>query len=78
MPVIIGGDRPIRPCDICGVEDDLPRHMVSSPTGDGEQIRHLTCCAEVGCPAGTCDAQVAGTEGMSGEELLAHIMEEAS
>jgi len=74
----IGGDRPIRPCDLCGLEDDHPRHMVATPDGEGEQIRHLDCCAAAGCPSGTCADQVAGTEGLSGVDLLAHILEEAS
>jgi hypothetical protein len=73
----IGDGRPIRLCDVCGGMDDHPRHMVASPDGADEQIRHLDCCAAAGCPDGTCDALLENYTGSSGADLLAHLMEGA-
>jgi hypothetical protein len=48
-------------CDDCGVTDDLPRHhvMIGDPEAlpDGLRVesRHFRCCADRGCPDGTCD-----------------------
>lgn len=71
----IGGDRPQRTCDACGETDDWPRHMVASPDGEVEQSLHLDCCAAAGCPSNTCGDQIAGTEDLSGAELLEQILE---
>lgn len=40
------------------------------------QIRHLDCCAERGCPTGTCGPQLEAASGAKGEELLASIQKE--
>ena len=80
MSTNIGGDRPIRPCDLCGQEDDHPRHMVAVAVGEDaefEQIRHLDCCASAGCPDGSCERLLAGYSGTSGADLLHHLMEGA-
>jgi len=37
------------------------------------QIRHLDCCAQVGCPDGTCNELVDGADGKTGADLLAHL-----
>ncbi len=42
------------------------------------QIRHLDCCAEAGCPDGTCNEQIAGAEGKTGRALLDHVMQGAA
>lgn len=50
---------PVR-CDACGAEDTLPRHHVAvgnafSPEGGLTVVsRHFHCCAQAGCPDGTC------------------------
>ena len=64
------GDRPMRPCDVCGQIDDHPRHVQrTSPTT--LQIRHLDCCAAAGCE--TCVETEAATEGRRGQELIDHL-----
>lgn len=30
---LIGGERPLRGCDVCGGVDDHPRHVISGPPG---------------------------------------------
>lgn len=51
-------------CDACGVTDTLPRHHVMVPTADGPAIvsRHIACCAENGCPDGSCPPQAAASD----------------
>lgn len=47
-----------RRCDVCDETDELPRHIhdLSTPNdiGDLTQVRHIHCCAQAGCPSGTC------------------------
>lgn len=35
--------------------------------------RHMDCCAEVGCPDGSCDAVVAEAKGKTGDKLVSHL-----
>lgn len=35
--------------------------------------RHLDCCAQAGCPTGTCEPQVEGAPG-TGKQMLDHLM----
>lgn len=65
-------NRPLRSCDICGVEDDHPRHVYATDDG-GTQMRHMDCCREAGCPDGTCVEVTAGAEELRGDELLEHL-----
>jgi hypothetical protein len=37
------------------------------------QDRHLDCCREAGCPAGTCAEVTAGAEHLRGADLLDHL-----
>lgn len=42
----------IRPCSICGVADDGPRHVfgIFQPLpGQETEYRHPECCATTGC-----------------------------
>lgn len=73
----IGDGRPQRLCEECGQIDDHPRHMVASPDGTGEQIKHLDCCAAAGCPDGTCPDLLDGADGKTGADLLRHLLEGA-
>ena len=59
------GDRPIRPCDVCGQYDDHPRHVQKG------MIRHLDCCAASGCPV--CAETETVTEGRRGQDLIDHL-----
>lgn len=68
-------DRPTRTCDVCGAEDDHPRHVHGLDDG-GTQMRHMDCCAKAGCPDGTCDSTVSASGGLTGDALLAYITEE--
>lgn len=71
----IGGGRPIRFCPICRQADDHPRHVVFDDKG-ADVARHMDCCAEAGCPDGTCVALRAGVPAeVVGAEFLAHIQE---
>lgn len=48
--------RTLRECEHCHVVDDKGHHQVAVP-GDGGLVvvsRHFKCCAEVGCPDGSC------------------------
>lgn len=37
------------------------------------QLRHLDCCAETGCPDGTCTLVRQGAEDLKDDELVAHL-----
>lgn len=44
---------------------------INDPT---DQLRHIDCCAQVGCPDGSCDAiRRTGAEKLRGPKLLAHL-----
>lgn len=57
--------RPVRSCDVCGQQDDHPRHV------QGQVVRHLDCCAAQGCAV--CTETEAATEGRRGQELVDHL-----
>jgi hypothetical protein len=63
--------RPLRGCDICGIADTDPRHIVD--VGNTNQIRHIDCCRGAGCPDGSCDQVTAGAEELRGDALLEHL-----
>jgi hypothetical protein len=69
-----------RPCDVCGQVDDHPRHIVHVEekhpiTGqDLSLMRHMDCCAQAGCPDGSCDVIVDHAKGKQGEQLRAHVV----
>lgn len=65
-------ERPVRPCDVCGQEDDHPRHVLAMADGS-TQTRHMDCCREAGCPDGSCDEVTAGAEDLRGDELVAFL-----
>jgi hypothetical protein len=61
----IGGDRPLRVCDLCGGVDDHPRHSLAGtvpgqaawPAPSEDVVNQVLeaapadCCAAAGCPA---------------------------
>jgi hypothetical protein len=65
-------ERPIRSCDLCGGEDDHPRHVTALADG-GTLMRHMDCCREAGCPDGSCDEVTQGAEKLRGDELVQHL-----
>jgi len=65
-------ERPIRSCDLCGGEDNHPRHVIALADG-GTHTRHMDCCREAGCPDGTCDEVTKGAEKLRGDELVQHL-----
>ena len=65
-------ERPTRSCDLCGIEDTDPRHVIALEDG-GTLMRHMDCCREAGCPDGSCNEVTAGAENLRGEELIAHL-----
>lgn len=55
--------RALRECDECHEVDDLGHHQVVVPGDDGSMVvssRHFKCCAEAGCPDGSCHAILTG------------------
>lgn len=58
-------DRPLRFCDVCGQEDDHPRHVSATA------VRHLDCCAETGCEV--CALSEIENEGRRGQALIDHL-----
>jgi hypothetical protein len=49
----------------------LVRDLLDTSSSD----RHLDCCREAGCPDGSCGRVTAGAEGLTGADLLAHLVE---
>lgn len=65
-------DRPIRPCMECGQYDDHPRHRHNDRRlPGGHVLRHLDCCAGLGCEP--CTASVAAASGKTGPALIDHL-----
>jgi hypothetical protein len=62
-------ERPERICDVCGLTDTDPRHVVGMDDGS-TQTRHLQCCVTAGCPDGTCDTFMAEAGDVTGTELI--------
>jgi hypothetical protein len=64
---------PTRTCDVCDQTDDHPRHemVVNMITGEGAS-RHMDCCASSGC--NVCAKQIAGADGLKGQQLRDHIV----
>lgn len=50
--------RIMRECDHCHQVDDASHHQVAVNSPDGLVVfsRHFRCCAENGCPDGSCHA----------------------
>lgn len=70
-------DRPQRTCIGCGQTDDHPRHVIDVGDPDAVVTWHMDChVIATGCE--TCTAQTAGAEGKTGDELVAHIVENGS
>ena len=65
-------------------DDIIATVVAAAPDGEvgrlvGELIdtsssdRHLDCCADAGCPTGTCGPQVADAVGKTGKAMLTHL-----
>ena len=65
-------ERPVRDCDLCGISDTAPRHVIGLADG-GTLTRHMDCCRAAGCPEGTCDQVTAGAEDLRDDALLEHL-----
>lgn len=46
--------RTLRECEHCHVVDDKGHHMATVPPTMTVISRHFKCCAENGCPDGSC------------------------
>lgn len=66
-------ERPQRSCDLCGLIDDHPRHVLVLEPGVA-QVAHLDCCAANGCPV--CQASEEANGGRRGDELIAYLAAE--
>lgn len=62
---------PLRVCLGCGQTDDHPRHVIALQ--DGSDVPwHMDCHAlATGCDV--CKSQIAGAEGVTGDELRTHL-----
>lgn len=56
MTMPAAAERSLRECDECQKVDDLGHHQVVVPEDGGLRMysRHFACCAQRGCPDGTC------------------------
>lgn len=63
---------PMRPCLSCGNYDTHPRHVHVNGMGV-EELRHLDCCLNSGCPDGSCETQLRSAKGIKGDELRTHL-----
>jgi hypothetical protein len=48
----------------------LVRDLLDTASSD----RHLDCCRAAGCPDGSCDVVTRGAEGLTGADLLDHLV----
>jgi len=62
-----------RGCDACGQVDDHPRHVRYDPASGNDQIRHLDCCAQAGCPDGSCPEILARVGDVRGASLISAL-----
>ena len=53
-------------------EDERDR-LVADLVDQSSLTRHMDCCAEAGCPTGTCDDVIATAGSRRGGALLGHI-----
>jgi len=54
----MSGAATIRECDVCHCSDDGPMHVAGVMMGVDPSLgfqRHFACCAQVGCPDGSCE-----------------------
>lgn len=59
-------------CETCRNEDDHPRHHHYA---DGRWTsRHMDCCAQAGCPDGSCGRIMAESGRAKGAALIAHLV----
>jgi hypothetical protein len=59
--------RALRECEECRQVDDLGHHQVVVPDASGNLAvtsRHFRCCAQAGCPDGSCNAILTGAPGV--------------
>ena len=66
-------ENPIRFCPICKVADDHPRHDFNLT--DPAVSPHMDCCAANNCPDGSCPVVLKNADGVTGEELRQHIID---
>lgn len=73
----MAGERPVRPCLLCGKYDDGPRDQAWLPDGN-TVFYHMDCHAMVGCE--TCKAVIETTGGSlesgdykKNDDLVAHL-----
>ena len=70
------GEIPVNQANLAKVMDDTAlstedrARIIADIVDTTTQLRHMECCARVGCPDGTCNTIPAG---LSGTALLEHI-----
>lgn len=66
---------PVRFCPVCKTADDHPRHDIANT--DPLVAPHMDCCAEKGCPDGTCNIQVRAKGDKTGDEFRKQLTSSA-
>jgi hypothetical protein len=59
-------------CEACRQADDHPRHHHVDENNRVVTL-HIDCCAEAGCPDGSCDATLKESNNAHGSDLIAHV-----
>jgi hypothetical protein len=65
---------PDRYCPVCSQVDDHPRHQIAGTVDN--VAPHMDCCAQVGCPDGTCDVLVRNKGKKTGDAFRSLIADE--
>jgi hypothetical protein len=53
--------------------EDQRDRLIDALLDTGTSDRHMDCCREAGCPAGSCNQVTAGAEDKRGAQLLKHL-----
>ncbi len=63
---------PVRFCPVCETADDHPRHDFHLT--DPRVAPHMDCCADVGCPDGSCPILVRDKRKRTGDDFRALLV----
>lgn len=65
----------MRFCPVCSQVDDHPRHQIAGTVDN--VAPHMDCCAQVGCPDGSCDVLVRNKGRKTGSSFRALVSDES-
>lgn len=58
---------------VAGMDSGAAARLLRDLMDTSSSDRHLDCCADAGCPTGTCGPQVADAGGKTGKAMLVHL-----